>query len=169
MKRNSKLVFKVVVILLIVCAIGALLYGIISNFVPHKFDVYLNGEVVANTSAYVYDGHLYLPILGTMKLSGFEVNYYDDSVPEFIIDGVKYQLYTQNPVEIRSGDNRYMGSYSGGKVFLDIGDGDCYAYAGEFKLFFAEIGKNFPLEIEKTDWKKKRIYLEMDFSTANSS
>ena len=167
MKRKSNIVCKVVVLALIACAIGALLYGIISNFVPQKFDIYLNGELVDNTCAYVCDGHLYLPILGTMKLYGYEVNYYDDSVPEFIIDGVEYQLFAQNPPEIRCGDKRYMGSYTGGRIFLDVGDGDCYVYAGEIRLFLAEIGKENLSE--KTDWKKKRVYLEMDFSSLTQS
>jgi hypothetical protein len=143
-----------IITLLICVVVGAVAYC----FVPQKYDIYLNNELVNYACAYMYYGHLYLPVIGTMKVYGYEVIDSDTETPEFVIDGVKYELSIEEN-QITDEKDTYLG-YSTGKRFLNISGNDCYALVNEIDYFFNEIGKE-KIEIVSVNHWKRHVYIEV--------
>ena len=156
MKKKWLLFFGLAICLVIIC----ILLGLnILRYTPIKMELYLNGRLVEDACAYCYDGSLFLPVLGTMKLYGYEIDNADARNPEFVIDGISYRLEMDNGY-IVEGDHIYIGVYTGGRSFLEK-NGDLYTFVGEIDEFFLSIGKE-PIDLVRTDWKQGKVYLKIE-------
>lgn len=156
--KKQRHMFRICIILVAVLLGIGFLGGIARNYIPQKYRVYLNGELVEDIYAHEYDGHIYLPVLGTMKLYGYEVNCAEGHDPEFVIDEVTYHLNIKE-CEIYDGKNSYLGVTSG-QSFLHLSEYEVYAYVDELDFFFTCIGKE-PVAIANTDWRAKCVYFEL--------
>lgn len=156
MKKRTVVVVSICVSLCIIL-IGSsfLLTSVISKFIPQKYDVYVDGELYSACNAYEYMGHIYLPVLGTMEIHGYQTTRSMEEHPIFVIDGEQYQLIIENN-EIKGSKGTYLG-VSTGQCFLNISKDDVYVLASELDIFFEKIGQD-PVKIEKTDWMNKCIY-----------
>ena len=156
MKKKHVFIIGMILCITLIVTLSS---GLILNYTPLKMDIYVNGELVETTCAYSYDRHLFLPIMGIMEIYGYQTSYVDERNPTFVIDGKTYQLDIDN-CQILEGDNQYLGDYVGGRTFFEK-NGELYTIVAEIDDFFAEIGKE-PVAIARTDWKKWKVYIELE-------
>ena len=145
-------------ICIIFIATTLLFSSLIYTYVPKKYDIYVNGNLIDYAWAYECYGHIYIPVLGTMQIYGYEVEELD-SVSSFIIDDIQYCFSVEEEI-IYTEDQSYLGVMSG-KCFLHMCDSDLHVLVGEINYFFEQIGED-PIPIAKTDRFRKCIYFEID-------
>ena len=133
--------------------LGSLVYF----YTPHKYDIYLNGQLMDASFAYEYNGHMYIPVLGTMKMCGYDVME-QNGTQTIAIDDVQYRLSLEDQ-RLYAGEKSFLGVMSG-KCFLSMEDNELHILVGDLDHFFDQIGKD-SLNI-RTDRIKKCVYLEID-------
>lgn len=171
---------KRIIILVSVCTciIGILFAGLIgivylvvdyfALISPIPYSIYVNGEKIDGITAYMYEGYIFVPVLGMMELYGYDVNRAPGQDPEFVIDGEVYKLDIEEK-KIYNGAYCYLGDVVGGRCFIDVVDTDVYTLLIDLDLFFECIGKD-PVKADKIgiDYWNKRVGYEINYNNSTS-
>lgn len=166
-KKIAIVIASVVITNILVCVLlcGFFLdyFAIIS---PQPYTIYVNGEKIEDVRAYWYQGNMYVPVLGLMKLCGYEVNCTSGQDPHFVIDDQVYQLNIDECIII-NGSKEYLRDNIGVRWSITVDDNDAYVLFAEISSFFRRIGKEQVITADGRNYFNKCVSFEINDAPSN--